>query len=60
MLSDSQVAVGALTKGRTSSHTLLCRLRPICALLLAAGIQLFTRWIRSELNPADEPSRRYS
>ena len=60
LLSDSQVAVGALTKGRSSSHSLLTRLRPTCGLLLAAGIQLSVRWIKSELNPADEPSRRYS
>jgi hypothetical protein len=57
LLSDSQVAVGALAKGRSSSHGLLCRLRPISALLLSSGIQLFLRWIPSLLNPADEPSR---
>jgi hypothetical protein len=60
MLNDSQVSVGALTKGRSSAHLLLARLRPTCGLLLAAGIQLYVRWIKSELNPADEPSRRYS
>ena len=60
LLSDSQVAVGCLTKGRSSSHRLLCRMRPTCALLLASGIQLRMRWIASHLNPADEPSRRYS
>ena len=59
LLSDSQVAVGALTKGRTSAHFLLRRLRPISALLLASGIQLSVRWIPSKLNPADAPSRRY-
>jgi len=60
LLSDSQVAVGALTKGRSSAHGLLCRVRPTCALLLATGIQLRVRWIASALNPADEPSRRFS
>jgi hypothetical protein len=60
LLSDSQVAVGCLTKGRSSSHGLLCRVRPTCALLLASGIQLRVRWIASLLNPADAPSRRYS
>ena len=60
LLSDSQAAVGAITKGRTSSHPLLCRLRPVNALLLASGVQLFVRWIRSEDNPADAPSRRFS
>ena len=59
LLSDSQVAVGCLTKGRSSSHTLLKRLRTISSLLLSSGLQLFTRWIPSESNPADEPSRRF-
>ena len=60
LLSDSQVAVGALSKGRSSSHPILCRLRPINALLLASGIQLYTRWIASADNPADAPSRAFS
>jgi hypothetical protein len=60
LLSDSQVAVGCLTKGRSSSHNLLKRLRTISSLLLASGLQLFCRWIPSESNPADEPSRRFS
>lgn len=59
LLSDSQVAVGALAKGRSSSHGLLCRLRPLSALILSSGMQLFLRWIPSYLNPADEPSRRF-
>jgi hypothetical protein len=59
LLSDSQVVVGALSKGRSSSHNLLCRLRPVSALLLASGIQLYCRWIPSADNPADEPSRRF-
>jgi hypothetical protein len=59
ILSDSQVAVGCCSKGRTSSPTLLRRLRPLAALLLASGLQLFLRWIPSHLNPADEPSRRF-
>lgn len=59
LLCDSQVAVGALTKGRTSAHSLLRRLRPTAALLLASGIRLSMRWIPSALNPADGPSRRY-
>jgi hypothetical protein len=57
LLSDSQVAIGALSKGRSSSHTLLCRLRPISALLLASGISLFCRWIGTAANPADAASR---
>ena len=59
VLSDSQVAIGALNKGRSSAPLLLRRLRAIAALLLAAGIQLYVNWLPSASNPADEPSRRY-
>lgn len=57
VLCDSQVAVGALAKGRSSSRLLLLRLRPLTALLLASGLHLCTRWLPSRLNPADGPSR---
>jgi hypothetical protein len=57
LLSDSQVAVNILTKGRSSSHKLLRRTRSISAHLLASHIQLFIKWIPSHLNPADSPSR---
>ena len=60
ILSDSQVAVGALTKGRSSSHDLLRRIRPISALLLGSGLRLYLRWIPSASNPADAPSRYFS
>jgi hypothetical protein len=60
ILSDSQVAVGAISKGRSSSHNLLCRLRPLSALLLGSGLQLYLRWIPSASNPADAPSRIFS
>ena len=60
LLSDSQVVVGALSKGRTSSFSLLCRVRPVCAFLLASGIQLYARWVASADNPADAPSRAFS
>lgn len=55
--SDSQVAIGAITKGRSSSRQLLPRLRSLAALLLASGLRLYTVWVPSEANPADEPSR---
>jgi hypothetical protein len=57
LLSDSQVAVGALSKGRSSSFQILRRLRFITAHLLAGGMQLYSRWIDSASNPADGPSR---
>jgi hypothetical protein len=59
VLSDSQVAIGALNKGRSSAPLLLRRLRAIAALLLAAGLQLYVNWLPSASNPADEPSRRH-
>ena len=60
LLCDSQVAVGALSKGRSSAYRILCRLRPISALLLGSGLRIYARWIASADNPADEPSRRFS
>jgi hypothetical protein len=59
LLSDSQVAVGCMAKGRTSSHVLLRRMRSIASHVLASGVHVHCRWIPSELNPADEPSRRF-
>lgn len=59
LLCDSQVAVGALMKGRSSSQPILRRLRHIAALLLASGLRVCARWIASHLNPADEPSRHF-
>jgi hypothetical protein len=60
LISDSQVAVGCITKGRSSSHVLLRRLRSISAHVLASNVTLYTRWVPSEMNPADEPSRRFA
>jgi hypothetical protein len=57
MLSDSQVAVGSLSKGRSSSPVILRRLRATAALLLGSGTQLYSHWIPSKANPADGPSR---
>lgn len=57
MLSDSQVAVGSLSKGRSSSPIILRRIRATAALLLGSGAQLYTHWIPTKANPADGPSR---
>ena len=56
---DSQVVIPSVLKGRCSSFRLLCRMRFLSSLLLASGLQIFLRYIRSRLNPADEPSRRF-
>ena len=58
LFSDSQVAIGSLRKGRSSSPLLLRRLRAISSWLLASGLRLLLYWTPSEDNPADEPSRR--
>ena len=57
LLCDSQVVVGAMCKGRSSSQELLRVLRGVCALALASGVQVYVRWVQSVDNPADEPSR---
>ena len=58
LFSDSLVAIGAFRKGRSSSPLLLRRLRAILSWLLASGLRLLFYWTPSEINPADEPSRR--
>ena len=58
-LSDSQVCLGVLTKGRSSSRKLNRILRRICSLCLALNAFPIWAWIASRLNPADAPSRRY-
>lgn len=58
VLCDSQVALGAVSKGRSSSQPLLRRLRALAALVMASGLCVTVRWIPTDLNPADEPSRR--
>lgn len=57
VLCDSQVVVGAVTKGRSSSQLLLRRLRYLAAMVLASGLRLTLRWVASADNPADGPSR---
>jgi len=56
-LCDSQVVTQCLSKGRSSSPPLLRLLRQLAALQLAFSTFVRIRWIRSELNPADKPSR---
>jgi hypothetical protein len=57
VLCDSSASVGALNKGRSSSHMLLRPIRSVATLLLASGIYLTLKWIPTDLNPADGPSR---
>lgn len=57
ILSDSTAPLGALTKGRSSSPGMLLPCRKLGALCVAHNIQLMFLHVRSEHNPADEPSR---
>ena len=56
-LQDSQVVVGAGTKGRSSSSALMRPLRRTAALLLAGNLWIDRLWIPSKANPSDGPSR---
>ncbi|CAK0883482.1 unnamed protein product, partial [Prorocentrum cordatum] len=57
VIGDSISASLAATKGRSSSDGMLSVTRRLGALLLGTGSLLRSRWIASELNPADGPSR---
>jgi hypothetical protein len=57
VFSDSQAALGCLAKGRSSRPGMLRISRQIAALALGLGIRLIGRYVRSELNYADGPSR---
>ena len=58
-LLDSQVALGVLTKKRSSSRILMKVCRKFSALELASSCKPFFSFVRSADNPADEPSRRF-
>ena len=57
IFSDSTAALGCLAKGRSSRPGMLRISRQIAALALGLGIRLVGRYVRSELNYADGPSR---
>ncbi|CAK0881107.1 unnamed protein product, partial [Prorocentrum cordatum] len=56
-LLDSQAAIGALTKGRSSSNNLNQMLLRIAAISGFANFRAFYGWVPSKGNPADGPSR---
>ena len=56
-LVDSQVVLGVVAKGRSSSKKLNRVVKRINLLLLGCHSYMLLGWVRSELNPADEPSR---
>eukprot|EP00971_Amphidinium_carterae_P240838 4781184-Amphidinium_carterae.1 len=55
---DSQVAVWALKKGRSSSRALNQVLQTMLGDLLSTNVRLAPVWIATECNPADAPTRR--
>ena len=57
LLCDNLSLVLGLTKGRGRKNEINQSCREICGLCLLANIKLHVRWIPSELNPADPPSR---
>ena len=57
MISDSQVVVGVMSKGRSSVRALNRLARRVGALTLGMGIRFYWRYIRTHRNHADAPSR---
>ena len=56
-LCDSQVCISVLAKGRSSSRVMNHLLKKVNALTLATGMQMSLSYVRTDLNPADRPSR---
>eukprot|EP00439_Symbiodinium_sp_Y106_P075620 s2733_g15.t1 len=56
-LNDSRVAVGAVSKGRSSSYKLNGLLRALLPYLIFGDIALALLWVETESNLADHPSR---
>ena len=59
-LLDSAVTIAVLAKKRSSSHVLHRVVRRYAALELAASVHMVFGFVRSDHNPADAPSRRFS
>ena len=57
VLTDSQVSLACCWKGRSRSFPLLRQMRRIAAATLALGIRLCLRWVPTQHNNADLPSR---
>lgn len=58
-LGDNLSSILSLSKGRASDFGLLSLCRRVCALSLACSVKYRVRWVRSEVNPSDELSRRF-
>ena len=57
ILGDSITTTLAVSKGRSSRPEVLGVARQVAAMALAFGLSLHLRWIPSEFNVADDPSR---
>ena len=57
VISDSQVVIGAMSKGRSSIPIVNYLARRVAALRLALGMRLSWRYVRTHRNHADAPSR---
>ena len=57
VISDSQVTIGALGKGRSPIPVINRLCRRVAALVLAFGIKTYLRYVRTHRNVADGPSR---
>ncbi len=57
IFTDSTATLGAVQKGRTSSYPMLRQCRTICALSLVLQIWPRCRYVESERNWSDGPSR---
>ena len=57
VLSDAGAAIGCLSKGRSGSSTCNNLCRQAAAMVFVANIRLYFRWVPSEFNNADGPSR---
>ncbi len=60
LLCDNMPLTLSVTKGRGKSSYLIRPLQKICALSLATGARAHVRWVPSEWNIADRPSRALS
>ena len=59
LISDSQVVIGCMMKGRSRSIQLNTILRRIAAYVMATHSLVYVRWIESDRNHADGPSRGF-
>ena len=59
IFNDNMGVVLSVQKGRSCSYGLLRLIRRIAAHCLASGIRLCVRWVPSEYNVADAPSRQW-